>query len=72
MLDGKFIHMSIAHVINLVVSDGLKDVRDSINQICWAVRYITQSPRRLAKFNKCIVTEKLVFTTSLCLDVCTR
>ena len=34
MLDGKFIHMRcIEHVINLVVSDGLKDVGDLINQI---------------------------------------
>jgi len=34
MLDGKFLHMRcIAHVINLVVSDGLKDIGDSINQI---------------------------------------
>ena len=73
MLDGKFLHMRcIAHVINLVVSDDLKDIGDSINRIRWAVRYIRQSPSRLAKFKTCIVTEKLVFTTPLCLDVCTR
>ena len=59
-------------MINLVVSDDLKDVGDSINWICSAVRYIRQSSSRLAKFKKCIVTEKLVFTTSLCLNVCTR
>jgi len=73
MLDGKFLHMRcIAYVINLVVSDDLKDVGDLINQICWAVRYIRKSPSRLAKFKTCIATEKLVFTSSLCLDVCTR
>ena len=73
MLDGKFLHMRcITHVINLVMSDGLTDIGDSINRIRWTVRYIRQSPSRLAKFKTYIVIEKLVFTTSLCLDVCAR
>ena len=73
MLDEKFLHMRcLAYVINLVVSDGLTDVGDSINWIRWTVRYIRQSPSRLAKFKTCIVIEKLVFTTSLCLDVYAR
>jgi len=73
MLDEIFFHMRcIAHVINFIVSDSLKDVRDSINRISWYVRYIRQSSSRLAKFKTYIATEKLVFTRSLCFDVCTR
>ena len=37
-----------------------------------AVRYVRQSPARLAKFKECAVIEKIKSKSLLCLDVSTR
>ncbi|XP_020249166.1 zinc finger BED domain-containing protein RICESLEEPER 2-like [Asparagus officinalis] len=73
MLGEKYLHMRcIAHIVNLIVSDGLKCLGDSVARVRSAVRYVRQSPSRLAKFKTCIELEKIEFGSSLCLDVCTR
>lgn len=48
-----------AHVINLVVKDGLEDQHDSIVRIRKAVRYVRSSPARLLKFEDCVEKEKI-------------
>uniref|UniRef100_A0A7N0ZQW8 BED-type domain-containing protein n=1 Tax=Kalanchoe fedtschenkoi TaxID=63787 RepID=A0A7N0ZQW8_KALFE len=73
ILDGKYLHMRcIAHIINLVVNDGINTVKDSISRVRKAVRYVRQSPSRLQKFKECIACEKIESKSLLCLDVCTR
>ncbi len=50
----KYIHMRcIAHIVNLIVHDGLKEFHLSVARVRDAVRYIRQSPARLAIFRNC-------------------
>ncbi|CAA0810687.1 Zinc finger BED domain-containing protein DAYSLEEPER [Striga hermonthica] len=52
--NGKFLHMRcIAHIINLVVVDGINEIKHSTKKIHHAVRFVKQSPARLAKFREC-------------------
>uniref|UniRef100_A0A803MMI1 BED-type domain-containing protein n=1 Tax=Chenopodium quinoa TaxID=63459 RepID=A0A803MMI1_CHEQI len=47
VLKGRFLHMRcVAHIVNLVVSDGLKIVNESITRVRQAIRFIKQSPSR--------------------------
>ena len=49
----KYVHMRcIAHIFNLNVTEGLKEVGNSIKRVREAVRYIRNSPARLHKFNE--------------------
>ncbi|PHT31623.1 hypothetical protein CQW23_27960 [Capsicum baccatum] len=69
---GKHLHVRcMAHIINLVVQDGIKEANISIERIRQAVRYIRQSPARWKNFQECCVDENLA-KKSLCLDVPTR
>ncbi|KAF2304059.1 hypothetical protein GH714_026722 [Hevea brasiliensis] len=73
ILNCKYLHMRcIAHIINLVVVDGLKETNVSVKRVREAVRYIRQSPARLQKFKSCCEMEGIESKSSLCLDVCTR
>ena len=62
----------IAHILNLIVSDGLKEMNESVAHVRGAVRYVRQSPARLAKFKECALVEKIQSKSLLCLDVSTR
>ncbi|XP_050232973.1 zinc finger BED domain-containing protein RICESLEEPER 3-like [Mercurialis annua] len=67
---GKYLHMRcIAHILNLVVSDGLKDVNVSIKKVRDCVRYIRNSPARLRKFREAAGFVEIETKKSLCLDV---
>ncbi|XP_050220889.1 zinc finger BED domain-containing protein RICESLEEPER 2-like [Mercurialis annua] len=69
----QYLHMRcIAHVINLVVSDGLKEMNASVKKIRDCIRYIRNSPSRLKQFNDLAHEAKLGTKKSLCLDVATR
>ena len=58
--EGKFLHLRcIAHIINLIVTYGLKKMNESVACVRGAVRYMRQSPVRLAKFKECVIIEKL-------------
>ncbi|CAH9082608.1 unnamed protein product [Cuscuta europaea] len=73
VLGGEFMHSRCcAHIINLIVSEGLKDLHDSISAIRNAVRFIRSSPARLSKFKACAEREKIEFNGLLVLDVPTR
>ncbi|KAL0406588.1 UNVERIFIED_CONTAM: Zinc finger BED domain-containing protein RICESLEEPER 4 [Sesamum latifolium] len=73
ILDGKYLQMRrVAHIINLIVKDGLKELNDSIESVRTVVRYVRQSPARTRKFNNFAVEEKIESKKSLCLDVPTR
>ena len=45
--DGKYLHMRCAaHIVNLIVSDGLKEVDTSVKRVRAAVKYIKNSTSR--------------------------
>ncbi|KAM3384201.1 hypothetical protein ACQJBY_008702 [Aegilops geniculata] len=70
---GKFLHMRCAaHIVNLIVTDGLKEVDTSIKRVRAAVRYVRNSPSRLTKFKECVDLEKVNTKAFLILDVSTR
>jgi hypothetical protein len=70
---GKYLHMRCAaHIVNLIVQDGLKEVDTSIKRVRAAVRFIKNSPSRLVKFKECAALEKVDSKAFLSLDVCTR
>ena len=73
LMDGQFFHMRCcAHILNLVVSDGLKELHNSIISIRNAIRFARSSPQRLAKFRECIEFSKIEYKKLLCFDVPTR
>ncbi|KAI3412438.1 Diacylglycerol kinase (DAG kinase) [Psidium guajava] len=61
-----------AHILSLIVRDGLKDMNDSIVRIRSAVRYVRSSPGRLRRFKDCIEFENIESKSLVCLDVETR
>ncbi|KAL6509957.1 hypothetical protein OROMI_034988 [Orobanche minor] len=48
-----------AHIINLIVTDGLSELHNSILNIRKACKYTRSSPSRLEKFRQCLLLEKL-------------
>ncbi|XP_057454143.1 zinc finger BED domain-containing protein RICESLEEPER 2-like [Lotus japonicus] len=61
-----------AHILNLVVSDGLKVQQSSIDNIRNAVRYVRSSSQRTKRFKECIEAELINSKSLVCLDVATR
>ncbi|KAE8692004.1 hypothetical protein F3Y22_tig00110864pilonHSYRG00422 [Hibiscus syriacus] len=73
VLGGEFFHMRCAaHVLNLIVRDGLSKVKNSISSIRGSVRYVTRSPSRAKLFDECAKCVKVLHKGSVCLDVATR
>ena len=61
-----------AHILNLIVTKGLKKVDDSIARVRSVVKYVKSSPGRFENFKGCIERKQLTFKGLLCLDVPTR
>lgn len=73
ILKAKHLHMRcMAHIVNLIVQDGLKDMGYYVDCVRGAVKYVRQSPSRIEKFKECIQMEKIQRKKFLCLDVSTR
>jgi hypothetical protein len=73
VLGGEFIHIRCAaHILNLVVNDGLKDLNDVICNVRNAVRYVRSSPTRMAMFKDCIERKNIQCKKMVCLDVSTK
>ncbi|KAI4328613.1 hypothetical protein L6164_020951 [Bauhinia variegata] len=71
--EGEYMHMRCAaHILNLIVNDGLKDLNPSIVAIRNAIRYVRSSPQRLQKFKQAAHAKKISNGASLCFDVPTR
>jgi hypothetical protein len=72
VLGGEFLHMRCtAYILNLIVTDALNDVHDSITNVRNAVRYVKSSSARLSKFKECVERGKIQSKKMVCLDVCT-
>lgn len=73
LLHGKWIHMRCtAHILNLVVQDGIKNIDKSIENIRCAIKWIKNSGARLENFTKCAENSRCASTKHLILDVAHR
>ncbi|XP_059671033.1 zinc finger BED domain-containing protein RICESLEEPER 2-like [Cornus florida] len=73
LLGGECFHMRCcAHILNLIVKDGLSDVNGSIVRIREAMKYVRSSPQRGERFQACVKRENITFKSHLCLNVSTR
>ncbi|XP_062085737.1 zinc finger BED domain-containing protein DAYSLEEPER-like [Humulus lupulus] len=72
-LNGEMFHMRCStHILNLIVTDGLKELNDAISSIQNAVRYVRSSPARLKIFKESCKDANIESKALLCLDVVTR
>ncbi|KAL5705581.1 cellulase [Ranunculus cassubicifolius] len=73
ILEGKYIMVRcLAHVLNLVVKDGLARMDNSVASIRKAVKFVRSSPARFEYFKKCMHAEKIDGSGILVMDVATR
>ncbi|KAD4179532.1 hypothetical protein E3N88_28123 [Mikania micrantha] len=71
--DGLFFHIRCcAHILNLVVQDGLGTIEPCLSKIREGVKYLRKSPGRLLKFGELAITLGIHTRRSLCIDVKTR
>ncbi|WVZ03801.1 hypothetical protein V8G54_024607 [Vigna mungo] len=70
---GEYVHMRCcAHILSLIVKDGLKEIKDSISKIRSVVKYVKSSPTRFVRFKACVEQEGISYKGIVCLDVETR
>ncbi|XP_022020295.1 zinc finger BED domain-containing protein RICESLEEPER 2-like [Helianthus annuus] len=71
--DGLFFHIRCcAHILNLVVQDGLGTIESSLVKIREGVKYLRKSSGRLLNFGEIAITLGISTNRSLCTDVKTR
>ncbi|XP_054816849.1 zinc finger BED domain-containing protein RICESLEEPER 2-like [Prosopis cineraria] len=72
--DGKFFHVRCcAHILNLIVQEGLKVTNIAINKIQESIKYVKMSESKMKTFRKCIQQVGGIDTSiGLLLDVPTR
>ncbi|MDD0148545.1 hypothetical protein PSY31_22930, partial [Shigella flexneri] len=75
IINGKYLHIRcVAHIINLIVKEGLKEKDESavVDCIRGLVRFIRGSPSRYQSFYRCVESEGIKSKKSLSIDVPTR
>lgn len=73
LLGGEVLHMRCcAHILNLIVKDGLEVIAKSIENIRDSCAYWTATPKRYERFEKTAQQQKVELTKTLCLDCKTR
>jgi hypothetical protein len=71
--EGKYLHIRCAaHIVNLIVQDGLKEVDQSIKHVRATIKFVRSGTSRLDKFKEIARMEKVDNKAFLNLDVCTR
>ncbi|CAL9020868.1 unnamed protein product [Prunus brigantina] len=72
-MNGKFFHVRCcAHILNLIVQDGLKHIDDSVGEIRESIKYVRGSQGRKQKFLDCAAQVSLECKRGLRQDVLTR
>ncbi|KAM0860379.1 hypothetical protein ACQ4PT_046569 [Festuca glaucescens] len=61
-----------AHIVNLVVNDGLQPLQPLVSNLRETVKYMKKSPSRMYKFLEVCKSMNLTIGAGLCLDVSTR
>ena len=73
VLKGDYIHMRCyAHILNLIVSSGLKEIDNFVLRIRATVKYIRSSPSRFMKFKECVERQNIEYKGRIWLVVETR
>ncbi|KAG6651897.1 hypothetical protein CIPAW_06G145100 [Carya illinoinensis] len=73
ILEHEFLHVRCcAHILNLIVCEGLREFDESIAKVRGVVKYVKSSPQRWSMFGKCIQLEEITCKSDICLDVPTR
>ena len=73
LCDGEFFHIRCcAHILNLVVQDGLKVVGGALHKLRESVKYVVGSESRRRKFEEFAKDAKLQISRGLRLDMVTR
>ncbi|KAK3212211.1 hypothetical protein Dsin_016917 [Dipteronia sinensis] len=73
LLNGEMFHVRCsAHILNLIVKEGLDVINDSIDRIRGSVSYWTASPKREEKFLETVRELEIESTKKLALDCKTR
>ncbi|XP_042052014.1 zinc finger BED domain-containing protein RICESLEEPER 2-like [Salvia splendens] len=73
LCNGEYFHVRCcAHILNLIVQEGLKVASDALDKIRASIKYVKASEARMIKFKECARKVDIEFTTSLCMDVPTR
>ncbi|XP_060182335.1 zinc finger BED domain-containing protein RICESLEEPER 2-like [Lycium barbarum] len=73
IMDGKQLHVRcMAHIINLIVHEGLKEIDAFVKRVRQMVRYVRSSSARGSHFKKCYEVQRLDCSKTLELDVPTR
>uniref|UniRef100_A0A803MP14 Uncharacterized protein n=1 Tax=Chenopodium quinoa TaxID=63459 RepID=A0A803MP14_CHEQI len=71
--DGKYLHVRcIAHIINLIVWDGIKEHGVCIDRVRNAFKYVKNSPARIQRFKDLVQKLNIDCKSSLSFDVPTR
>ncbi|XP_021759556.1 zinc finger BED domain-containing protein RICESLEEPER 2-like [Chenopodium quinoa] len=72
-LDGKYFHVRCsAHILNLIVKEGLKVIDESVAKVRENVKYVDSSEARLIRFERCVSSCNLATGVKLWMDVPTR
>ncbi|CAK8565823.1 unnamed protein product [Lathyrus sativus] len=73
LFNGEYLHMRcIAHILNLIIKEGIKDIDESVKRIRAACKFVKASPSRLATFKKCAEAVGVCSKALVTLDVETR
>ncbi|KAH1228970.1 Zinc finger BED domain-containing protein RICESLEEPER 2 [Glycine max] len=71
--DGSLLHMRCcAHILNLIVKDGLEVVKEGVENIRDSVAYWTATPKRKEKFEETTKQLRIPYNRNLALDCPTR
>ena len=71
--DGSLLHMRCcAHILNLIVKDGLEVVKEGVENIRDSVAYWTATPKRKEKFEETAKQLRIPYNRNLALDCPTR
>lgn len=73
VLNGDYMHVCCcAHILNLIVNEGLKEMDASIVSVRNAMKYVRSSTARMQAFQICVNQEKINCKGSVILDCPTR